>query len=133
MRESKRLTNYRHELKLWGLSIKQIERLAGCDFSKEAGSTGSTYSDAPKRMPTRTTPRACEIDNIGVGDRIRSVTVKTWEYTVLALREDGTYDCERIGVTPAIRLVLHPASVELVGKAVTEQEARASIEPPAVQ
>ncbi len=120
LRAAKRLTNFKYELKLWGMTIKQIERLAGCDFSKEAGSTGSSYSDAPVRQPARTTPRACEIDNIGVGDRIRSVTVKIWEYTVLALREDGTYDCERIGVTPAIRLVLHPASVELVSKAVTE-------------
>jgi len=113
VRESKRLTNYKHEVKLWGMSLKQIERLAGCDLMK---SPPSNYGDAPKR-PVERVPSMLEIEGIGVGDTVRSITVKNWQYKVTKIDSDNFLVCDRIGTNPVITQVLHPGSVELVTKA----------------
>ncbi len=144
LRSGQRL-NAKWELKLTPMTLAQIEKLAGCDFSKDPR---SVYPDAPVRPaePAPKAPRITQIEDVGVGDTVRSITVKYWHYSVLAVKEDGFLDCERIGVIPKIRVAMHPGSVELVSKAdvvdaaSTElaehleqqaQEAIASIEPPA--
>jgi len=108
LREAKRL-NAKWELKLTPMTQKQIERLAACDFTKDPR---SSYPDAPKRPA----PRIVEVGDIGVGDRVRSVTVKHWEYTVTGINSDGFFECDRLGTNPVITQVLHPGSVELVHK-----------------
>jgi len=113
VRESKRLTDFKYEVKLWSMSLKQIERLAGCDLMK---SPPSNYGDAPKRKPERV-PSMLEIESIGVGDTVQSITVKHWQYKVTKINSDGFYECDRIGTNPTITQVLHPGSVELIRKA----------------
>ncbi len=111
LREGKRLDT-KWELKLTAMTLKQIERLATCNFSKDPR---SCYPEAPKR-PAQPAPRIVEVGDIGVGDRVRSVTVKHWEYTVTGINSDGFFECEREGTNPVITQVLHPGSVELVRK-----------------
>jgi hypothetical protein len=113
VRESKRLTDFKYEVKLWSMSLKQIERLAGCDLMK---SPPSNYGDAPKRKVERV-PSMVEIENIGVGDTVQSITVKSWEYIVTKINSDGFYVCDRLGTNPVITSVMHPGSVELICKA----------------
>ena len=118
LRAGERLST-KWELKLTPMTLTQIERLATCDFSLDPS---SAYPDAPVRPPARFTVRACEIDDFSVGDHVRSTTIKSWEYVVTALREDGCLDCRRLNVTSTIDLALHPASLEKVEKEVVAVE-----------
>ena len=118
LRPAKRLTEFKHELKLWSMSFQQIERLAGCDLSKNPP---SNYGDAPKRQVART-PRAIEIDDIKVGDFVRLTTVRDQEYVVRGVNADGFFECDRLNTNPVITQALHPGSVELVTKASVAQE-----------
>lgn len=112
------------------MSIKQIDKLANCDTSLDPR---SCYPDAPKRQPSGAPPiaRLVTAKDVTVGNVVRSRTVKHWEYTVIAIKEDGLLDCERIGVTPLIRVAMHPSSIEIISKAENILEAaNASIQPP---
>ena len=60
-----------------------------------------------------------------MGSHVRSVTVKHWEYIVLAVRSDGLLDCERLNVNPPIRVAMHPGSVELVALTASDAVATA--------
>jgi len=113
IRPAKRLTEFKHELKLWGMSLQQIQRLAGCDLMK---SPPSNYGDAPKRK-VEPVPSMLEIEGIGVGDTVRSITVKNWQYKVTKIDSDNFLVCDRLNTNPIITQVLHPGSVELVTKA----------------
>jgi len=75
----------------------------------------SCYPDAPKRQPA-SVPSMLEIEGIGVGSHVRSITVRHWEYRVLAIQSDGLLDCERLNVNPPIRVAMHLGSIELVTK-----------------
>lgn len=44
-------------------------------------------------------------DNFSVGDHVRSITTKSWEYVVTALRADGYLDCRRLNVSGSIEKV----------------------------
>lgn len=112
IREAKRLGT-KWELKLTPMTLAQIERLAACDFSKDPR---SNYPDAPKR-PAERVPSMVEIEGIGVGDIVRSTTVKNWEYKVISIDSDNFLVCDRLNTNPTITQVLHPGSVELVTKA----------------
>ena len=79
LRQGLRLST-KWELKLTTMTLNQIERLAECNFSLDPR---RSYPDAPKRQPERV-PTMLEIEGIGVGSHVRSVTVKHWEYIVLA-------------------------------------------------
>jgi hypothetical protein len=132
LRESKRLDT-KWEIKLTSMTLKQIDRLAACDFNKDPR---NCYPDAPKRQLERV-PSTVEIEDIGVGDTVRSVTVKHWQYKVVKINPDGFYVCERIGTNPVITQTLHLGSIELVAKADVinaaasdYQEALDSIQPP---
>lgn len=113
VREAKRLTNWKWELKLWGLSFQQIEKLSNCDISKDPR---KALPDAP-RSKTERVPSMLEIENIGVGDLVRSITVKNWQWKVEKINADGLLECDRVGANPPIKQTLHPGSVELISKA----------------
>ena len=126
LRQGLRLST-KWELKLTTMTLNQIERLAECDFSLDPR---KCYPDAPKRQPERV-PSMLEIEGIGVGSHVRSVTVKHWEYLVLAVRQDGLLDCERLNVNPSIKVAMHPSSVELIAKTASDavETVSASAEP----
>lgn len=111
LREATRVDT-KWELKLSDMSISQIEKLAECDFNL---SPQLAFPAATKSQPCRV-PRAVEIENIRVGDFVRSLTVRSWEYKVLEIIPEGFYVCERLGTRPRITQTLHLASIELVGK-----------------
>ena len=126
LRQGLRLST-KWELKLTAMTLNQIERLAECNFNLDPR---RSYPDAPKRQPERV-PSMLEIEGIGVGSHVRSVTVKHWEYIVLAVRKDGLLDCERLNVNPPIIVAMHPGSVELIAKTASDavETVSASAEP----
>ena len=115
LRQGLRLST-KWELKLTAMTLNQIKRLAECNFTLLPR---RSYPDAPKRQPERV-PTMLEIEGIGVGSQVRSVTVRHWEYTVLAVRQDGMLDCQRLNVNPPFRVAMHPSSVELVAKTASD-------------
>lgn len=110
LRAAQRLTQFKHELKIWGLSLTQIQRLAESDTTKRPP---SNFGTAPKREAQRV-PSDLEIADYKAGDVVRSATVRNWSYTILAVTSDGLLEVEHIGINPAIKSTLSPASVELV-------------------
>ncbi len=120
LRQGLRLST-KWELKLTTMTVAQIERLAQCNFTLDPR---RAYPDPPKRQPERV-PSMLEIEGIGVGSHVRSVTVRHWEYVVLAVRQDGLLDCERLNVNPPIIVAMHPGSVELVAKTASDAVATA--------
>lgn len=133
VRESIRLST-KHELKLWGINLEQIQRLADCDLTK---SPPSNYGDAPKRNhytpapPAK--PPAASIEDLEPGDIVRSVACPEWLYRLVEIKGSGILDCERLGVPEPYRLGMKADTVSLVSKKVSEEEARASIQPPEQQ
>jgi len=56
VRQAKRLTNIKHELKLWELSIDQIHQMAEYNFRKDLYSLSNPFSNAtPKSSTTELT------------------------------------------------------------------------------
>lgn len=136
LREAKHLTTFKHEIKIWGMAIEDIQKLAQADTTK---SPASNYGNAPKRVlePVAPAPELLTLNDIGVGDIVRSKMIKHWEYRVLGITEGKFLDVERLNVVPQIRLGGHPEGFELVSKAIdvalTEEEisiGNASIQPP---
>lgn len=142
IRESKRLTNFKHELKLWGMSLNQIEQLAECDFTKDPTSQSNPFKDAPKPLLQKVAPvnQPATIEGLSIGDIVASRTVPDWTYRVLEVKADGNLDCEKIGTQPPLLLGLHVKGVTLISKSspapteaeleALEREALASIQPP---
>ena len=113
VREAKRLTNFKHELKLWGMSPKQIGRLAECDLRKNPP---GNYGDAPKRRPEPTPPARPLIE---VGDIVSSTVVPHWQYEVMEVEEGGKLQCRRLD-NPTVIVAQSEWSVKLVSKAPKE-------------
>jgi hypothetical protein len=120
VREARRLTNVKYELKLWKLSIDQIEQLAECDFSKDPSSQSNPFKNAPKPLLQKTAPQnqPATVEELSLGDIVASRSVPAWTYRVLEVKPDGNLDCEKIGCQPPLRLGLHVKGVTLVSKAV---------------
>lgn len=129
VREAKRLTDFKYELKIWGIALDQIQRLAECGLTEIPA---KSFVISPKCLPQATSQatQPAQIEDIAVGDIVRSITVRNWEYKVVGITDDNYLDCERLGVTPSLRLTMHPGSVELVTTS-AEQSALDSIQPPA--
>jgi len=133
VRESIRLST-KHELKLWGINLEQIQRLAECDLTK---SPPSNFGDAPLRNhytpAPSATPPAAEVEDLEPGSVVRSIACPEWMYRVIEVRDNGVLDCERLGVREPYRLGIKVNQVSLVSKKVFEEEAIASIQPPEQQ
>ncbi len=141
VREAKRLTHFKHELKLWGMSLVQIEQLAECDFSKDPSNQSNPFKDAPKLLLQKVAPvnQPATVEELSIGDIVASRSVSTWTYRVLEVKSDGNLDCEKLGCQPPLRLGLHVKGVTLVSKSAPtpteaeveeELEALVSIQPP---
>lgn len=102
VREAKRLTHFKHELKLWGMSLTQIEQLAECDFFKDPTSQLNPFKDAPKPPLQKVAPQnqPATVEELSVGDIVASRSVPTWTYRVLEVKPDGNLDCEKLGCQP---------------------------------
>lgn len=113
LREAKRLST-KWELKLTSMTLKQIDRLAACDFSLLPR---RCYPDAPKRLPETAPPARPKIE---VGDIVASTVVPTWQYEVLEVLGDGKLTCRRLGVKPDLVVPQSEWGVTLVSKAPKE-------------
>jgi len=130
VREAKRLRNFKHELRFWGLSIDQIQKLAEYDFAKDPHSQSNPFSDAPKPLLQKVVPvnQPATVEELDAGDIVASRTVPDWTYRVLEVKPDGNLDCEKVGIQPPLRLGLHVKGVTLISKsspAPTEAELEA--------
>lgn len=127
VRLGKRLTDNRHELKVWGLTIQDIEHLAKSDLSKNPP---PGYNNAPKRQPISApkTPQPARIEELEIGDIVCSISVPTWEYQITEIKDD-ILTCDRLNSEPPYSIGIKVGGVALVSKR-REREALESIQPP---
>jgi len=113
LRAAKRLGNWKHELKLSGLSIKQIERIAAENLDKmppaKEPSLPPTYK--PQPIPQPVNPAEVE-----PGDIVTALLTPSASYKVIQVMPNGILDCENL--TSGDRLGLRPGAVSLVQKVV---------------
>jgi hypothetical protein len=113
LRAAKRLGDWKHELKLSGLSIKQIERIAAENLDKmppaKEPSLPPTYK--PQPIPQPVNPAEVE-----PGDIVTALLTPSSSYKVIQVMPNGILDCENL--TSGDRLGLRPGAVSLVQKVV---------------
>jgi hypothetical protein len=108
LRAAKRLGDWKHELKLSGLSIKQIERIAAENLDKmppaKEPSLPPTYK--PQPIPQPVNPAEVE-----PGDIVTALLTPSSSYKVIQVMPNGILDCENL--TSGDRLGLRPGAVSL--------------------
>jgi hypothetical protein len=117
LRAAKRLGDWKHELKMSGLSIKQIERIATENLDKmppdKEPSLPPTYK--PQLIPQPVNP-----DEVGKDDIVTALLTPSASYKIIQVMPNGILDCENL--TTGDRLGLRPGAVSLVQKAEKSQE-----------
>jgi hypothetical protein len=117
LRAAKRLGDWKHELKISGLSITQIERLATENLDKmppdKEPSLPPTYK--PQLIPQPVNP-----DEVGKDDIVTALLTPSASYKIIQVMPNGILDCENL--TTGDRLGLRPGAVSLVQKAEKSQE-----------
>jgi hypothetical protein len=124
LRAAKRLGNWKHELKMSGLSIKQIERIAAENLDKmppaKEPSLPPTYKPQPISQPVKP-------DEVGEGDIVTALLTPSSSYKVIQVMPNGILDCENL--TTGDRLGLRPGAVSLVQKAEKPEQQALDLEP----
>jgi hypothetical protein len=115
LRAAKRLGDWKHELKLSGLSIKQIERLAGENLDKMPPAKEPSLPPTYKPQPI---PQPVNPDEVGEGDIVTALLTPSSSYKVIQVMPNGILDCENL--TSGDRLGLRPGAVSLVQKVVQQ-------------
>ncbi len=116
LRSSKRMQGFKWEMKIKGLSVRQIERLAKEDLTKTyRPEIGSTKPPTEKPQPI---PQPVNPDEVGEGDIVTQLLTRSASYKVIQVMPNGILDCEN--TTTGLRLGLRPAAVSLVQKANTK-------------
>jgi hypothetical protein len=117
LRAAKRLGDWKHELKMSGLSIKQIERIAAENLDKmppdKEPSLPPTYK--PQLIPQPVNP-----DEVGKDDIVTALLTPSASYKIIQVMPNGILDCENL--TTGDRLGLRPGAVSLVQKAEKSQD-----------
>jgi hypothetical protein len=112
LRAAKRLGDWKHELKLSGLSIKQIERIAAENLDKMP--PDKEPSLPPTHKP-QLIPQPVNPDEVGQGDIVTALLTPSASYRVEQVMSNGILDCTNL--TTGNRLGLRPGAVSLVQKA----------------
>jgi hypothetical protein len=116
LRSSKRMQGFKWEMKVKGLSVRQIERLAKEDLTKTyRPEIGSTKPPTYKPQPI---PQPVNPDEVGEGDIVTQLLTPSASYKVIQVMPNGILDCEN--TTTGQRLGLRPAAVSLVQKVNTK-------------
>jgi len=113
LRAAKRLGDWKHELKLSGLSIKQIERIAAENLDKMPPAKEPSLPPSYKPQPI---PQPVKPDEVGEGDIVTALLTPSSSYKVIQVMPNGILDCENL--TSGDRLGLRPGAVSLVQKVV---------------
>lgn len=113
LRQAKRL-EHKWEIKVKGLSIKQIDRyVKECDFSKSYRT--EVASSKPPSYKKPEIPQPVNPDEVGEGDIVTALLTPSASYKIIQIMPNGILDCENL--TTGDRLGLRPTAVTLVQKA----------------
>jgi hypothetical protein len=112
LRPAKRVGDWKHEVKLSGLSLKQIERLAAEDLDKMPPAKEPSL---PPSYKPRSIAQPVNPDEVGEGDVVTALLTPGGSYKVIQVMPNGILDCENM--TTGTRLGLRPNAVSLVQKA----------------
>ena len=144
-------STFKYELKVWGLNLNQVNRLAEQDFldgppKSEGGQGGMTRTilfepvslneaDASQAKPivsdTTAVPKEAtsELENLEPGDLIGSLLVPNWSYKVVELKPNHKLQCERIlSLGQSFSVELDVSGVYLIEKASQSQKAEQGTE-----
>jgi hypothetical protein len=119
LRSSKRMQAFKWEMKVKGMSVRQIERLAKEDLTKTYRPEIS--SAKPPTYKPQPIPQPVNPDEVGEGDIVTQLLTPSASYKVIQVMPNGILDCEN--TTTGLRLGLRPAAVSLVQKASSKSEA----------
>jgi hypothetical protein len=112
LRAAKRLGDWKHELKMSGLSIKQIERIAAENLDKMPPDKEPSLPPTYKPQPI---PQPVNPDEVGKDDIVTALLTPSASYKIIQVMPNGILDCENL--TSGDRLGLRPGAVSLVQKA----------------
>jgi len=113
LRAAKRLGDWKHELKMSGLSIKQIERIAAENLDKMPPNKEPSLPPTYKPQPI---PQPVNPDEVEPGDIVTALLTPSASYKIIQVMPNGILDCENL--TSGDRLGLRPGAVSLVQKVV---------------
>jgi hypothetical protein len=116
LRQAKRMEGFRWEMKIKGMSAKQIERLASEAIDKAYRTEVNTA--VPPTYKPRTIPQPVNPEEVGQGDIVTALLTPSASYKIIQVMSNGILDCENL--TTGERLGLRPGAVTLVQKAETE-------------
>jgi hypothetical protein len=111
LRAAKRLGNWKHELKISGLSMTQIERLAAENLDKMPPDKEPSLPPTYKPQPI---PQPVNPDEVEPGDIVTALLTPSASYRVEQVMPNGILDCTNL--TTGDRLGLRPDAVSLVQK-----------------
>jgi hypothetical protein len=117
LRAAKRLGDWKHELKMSGLSMKQIERLAAENLDKMPPNKEPSLPPSYKPQPI---PQPVNPGEVGEGDIVTALLTPSASYKIIQVMPNGILDCENL--TSGDRLGLRPGAVSLVQKAEKSQD-----------
>jgi hypothetical protein len=117
LRAAKRLGEWKHELKISGLSMTQIERLTAENLDKMPPNKEPSLPPSFKPQPI---PQPVNPDEVGPGDIVTALLTPSASYRVEQVMPNGILDCTNL--TTGDRLGLRPGAVSLVQKAEKSQE-----------
>jgi hypothetical protein len=117
LRAAHRLGDWKHELKISGLSIKQIERLAAENLDKMPPAKEPSLPRTYKPQPI---PQPVNPDKVEPGDIVTALLTPSASYKIIQVMPNGILDCENL--TTGDRLGLRPGAVSLVQKAEKPQD-----------
>jgi hypothetical protein len=122
LRQTKRMQGFRWEMKVKGMSMQQIERLA-----KEAIDKAYRTEVDSRKPPTytpRSIPQPVNPEEVGEGDIVTALLTPSASYKVLQVMPNGILDCTNL--TTGDRLGLRPGAVTLVQKAEKSEQVPAT-------
>jgi hypothetical protein len=117
LRAAKRLGEWKHELKISGLSMTQIERLTAENLDKMPPNKEPSLPPSFKPQPI---PQPVNPDEVGSGDIVTALLTPSASYRVEQVMPNGILDCTNL--TTGDRLGLRPGAVSLVQKAEKSQK-----------
>jgi len=137
-------STFKYELKVWGLNLNQVNRLAEQNFldepPKSEGAQGGMtptilFEPVPlnEADPSQTKPivpdAISELEDLEPGDVIGSLLVPNWTYKVIEVKPNHKLQCERIlSLGQSFSVELDVSGVYLIEKASQSQNAEQGTE-----
>jgi hypothetical protein len=117
LRAAKRLGDWKYELKLLGLSVTQIERLAAENLDKMPPNKEPSLPPTYKPQPI---PQPVNPDEVEPGDIVTALLTPNASYKVIQVMPNKILDCQNL--TTGDLIGLRPGAVSLVQKAEKTQD-----------